>query len=110
MGKHKATLASVKDYYGKILQGSKDLKTSACCSIESFPPAHRAILTEIDSEILDRFYSSWKVLASALRGSRSRRRQRSPRRIVRRSDSKPLVDAVRCHGEADSGCLGNQEL
>ena len=50
------TLENVKEYYGKILRGTKDLKTSACCSIESFSPAHRAILEEIDAEILDRFY------------------------------------------------------
>jgi SAM-dependent methyltransferase len=68
MGKHKATLASVKDYYGKILQGSKDLKTSACCSIESFPPAHRAILAEIDSEILDRFYGCGSPIPPAIDG------------------------------------------
>lgn len=31
------TLETVKNYYGKILAGTKDLKTSACCSIESLP-------------------------------------------------------------------------
>jgi SAM-dependent methyltransferase len=68
MGKHKATLDSVKEYYGKILQGSKDLKTSACCSIESFPPAHRAILAEIDSEVLDRFYGCGSPIPPAIDG------------------------------------------
>jgi SAM-dependent methyltransferase len=63
-----ATLESVKEYYGKILQGSKDLKTSACCSIESFPPAHRAILAQIDSEILDRFYGCGSPIPPAIDG------------------------------------------
>ena len=27
------TLASVKEYYGKVLKTSRDLKTDACCSI-----------------------------------------------------------------------------
>lgn len=56
MHDHTKTLATVQEYYGKILTGSKDLKTSACCSTESFPAAHRAVLAEIDSEILDKFY------------------------------------------------------
>jgi SAM-dependent methyltransferase len=68
MGKHKTTLDSVKEYYGKILQGTKDLKTSACCSMEAFPPAHRAILTEIDSEILDRFYGCGSPIPPAIDG------------------------------------------
>lgn len=70
MENHKATLEGVKEYYGKILQGSKDLKTSACCSIESFPPAHRAILAEIDSEIIDRFYGCGSPIPPAIEGCR----------------------------------------
>jgi len=30
-------LEVVKDYYGKVLKGSKDLKTSACCDGGSVP-------------------------------------------------------------------------
>ena len=63
---HQTTLANVKDYYGKVLSGTKDLKTSACCSIESFPPAHRAILAQIDSEILDRFYGCGSPIPPAI--------------------------------------------
>ncbi len=47
---------SVKEYYGKILSGNRDMKTSACCSTESLPPHHRKILREIDGEILSKFY------------------------------------------------------
>ncbi len=68
MTKNRATLDGVKEYYGKILQGTKDLKTSACCSIEDFPPAHRAILAEIDSEILDRFYGCGSPIPPAIEG------------------------------------------
>ena len=33
----------VKDYYGKILKTSADLKTSACCSPEQLPAYIRAL-------------------------------------------------------------------
>jgi len=61
-------LATVKEYYGKILKGTKDLKTSACCSTETFPPEHRAILSEIDDEILDRFYGCGSPIPAAIEG------------------------------------------
>jgi len=63
-----AALATVKEYYGKILQGSKDLQTSACCSTETFPPAHRAILNEIDPEILNRFYGCGSPIPPVIDG------------------------------------------
>lgn len=28
----------VKHYYGKVLQGSDDLKTGACCTTDAAPP------------------------------------------------------------------------
>jgi SAM-dependent methyltransferase len=62
------TLETVKEYYGKTLAGSKDLKTSACCSIESVPEPHRRILAEIEPEILDRFYGCGSPLPPALEG------------------------------------------
>ena len=46
----------VKEYYGKVLQSSKDLKTSACCSTESLSNLVRSTLTEIHPEVLARFY------------------------------------------------------
>jgi len=68
MENHETTLATVREYYGRILKGSKDLKTSACCSTESFPPEHRAILDEIDSEILERFYGCGSPIPAAIEG------------------------------------------
>lgn len=65
---HQTTLDNVKDYYGKILNGSKDLKTSACCSLESFPPAHRDIMAQIDTEILERFYGCGSPIPAAIEG------------------------------------------
>jgi arsenite methyltransferase len=63
-----ATHEQVKDYYGKTLSGTQDIKTSACCALDSFLPAHRAILAEIDSEILDRFYGCGSPIPLAIQG------------------------------------------
>jgi len=68
MEQHAKTLKVVQDYYGKTLAGSKDLKTSACCSLESVPEHHRRILAEIEPEILDRFYGCGSPLPPALAG------------------------------------------
>jgi SAM-dependent methyltransferase len=46
----------VREYYGKTVQNNRDLKTSACCSSESFPEGQKSILNEIHPEILDKFY------------------------------------------------------
>src|SRR5438876_423301 len=49
--------ANVKDYYGKTLQSSQDLKTNACkCSMDSFPAQHKKILAQIHEEISSKFY------------------------------------------------------
>lgn len=49
-------LVSVKEYYGKILNSNKDLKTNACCLAESTPEYIKSIIGEIHPEILDKFY------------------------------------------------------
>lgn len=61
-------LATVKEYYGKVLAGSKDLQTKACCSLEVSPPTHQGILAEIDTEILDRFYGCGSPIPPAIEG------------------------------------------
>ncbi len=58
----------VKEYYGKELTTQQDLKTSACCSTESIPLAHRQILKEIAPEILDKFYGCGSPVPDALEG------------------------------------------
>jgi arsenite methyltransferase len=56
MSTKEKTRQNVKDYYGKQLQGTHDLKTNACCSAEYMPTNHKDILEQIDSEILVKFY------------------------------------------------------
>ena len=60
----------VKNYYGEVLQSSSDLKTSACCPIDSVPEHHRNVLVDIHAEILDRFYGCGSPLPVALKGCR----------------------------------------
>ena len=59
---------SVKEYYGKVLQGNKDLKTTACCSTDSAPAHQKDILELIEDEILDRFYGCGSPIPDELDG------------------------------------------
>ena len=59
---------NVQEYYGQDLKSSADLRTSACCSIESVPEHHKAILSQIDDEILSRFYGCGSPIPPALKG------------------------------------------
>lgn len=61
-------LESVKEYYGKVLQSTKDLKTSACCTAESMPLHLRSILSEVHDEVKDKFYGCGSPLPFALEG------------------------------------------
>ena len=70
------TLASthhqdLREYYGKILQSTKDLKTKACClNGEKLPPSVKKALGMIDREILERFYSCGSPIPPWLTGQR----------------------------------------
>lgn len=58
----------VKEYYGRVLKGSKDLQTSACCCADEIPARIKAILTEINDEILEKFYGCGSPLPVLLEG------------------------------------------
>ena len=61
-------LDKVKDYYGKTLQGSADLKTDACCTLEA-PPAHmREILSLVHDDVLTRYYGCGLVAPQLMHG------------------------------------------
>lgn len=64
-----ATLEAVRAYYGRVLQGTKDLRTSACCTTEALPPHVRDVLPEIEDAILDRFYGCGSPLPMGLAGA-----------------------------------------
>ena len=58
----------VKEYYGKVLGSNADLKSSACCTGDAFPEHLKRILSQIDDEILDRFYGCGSPIPQELEG------------------------------------------
>ncbi len=59
----------MKEYYGKVLQGRKDLKTSTCkCTDETLSPYIRAIEKNIDDEIITRVYGCGSPIPPAIEG------------------------------------------
>ncbi len=61
---------SVKDYYGKTLQTSADLKTDACCTIETTPERLRAFYRDIHPDVAARYYGCGLVAPLLLDGAR----------------------------------------
>ncbi|MFT5127016.1 MAG: arsenite methyltransferase [Rhodothermales bacterium] len=61
-----STRESVSEYYGKTLSTNSDLKTSACCNVDSIPARHREILSKIEDEVLIKFYGCGSPLPDAL--------------------------------------------
>lgn len=60
----------VQDYYGKQLQSTADLKTTACCDISSLPDWLKPLLGRIHPEVLSRYYGCGLVCPSLLEGCR----------------------------------------
>ncbi len=60
----------VKDYYGKQLQSSNDLKTDACCDASAVPNWLKPLLSNIHDEVLSRYYGCGLVCPTKLRGAR----------------------------------------
>jgi arsenite methyltransferase len=59
---------SVRDYYGRVLKSSADLKTSACCLTEALPPHVAAVLPDVHEEVKARFYGCGSPIPAALEG------------------------------------------
>lgn len=59
----------VKDYYGRVLQSSADLKTSACCLAERLPPHVAAVLADVHPEVKERFYGCGSPIPPAVEGA-----------------------------------------
>jgi len=60
----------VKDYYGKQLSGTADLKTTACCDVSSVPEWLGPLLAKIHPEVLERYYGCGLVAPPLLAGCR----------------------------------------
>lgn len=64
------TRAAVQDYYGQQLQGTADLKTSACCDTSMVPEWLKPVLARIHPEVLARYYGCGLVAPQQLEGCR----------------------------------------
>lgn len=60
----------VKDYYGKALQGSEDLQTDACCTVDSVPDAIKPIMAKIHPEVSGKYYGCGLIAPPLLDGLR----------------------------------------
>ena len=65
---NKLTHQKVAEYYGKVLKSKKDLKTSACCSLEKLPAYVREPLNLIEEEIQNKFYGCGSPFPLGLEG------------------------------------------
>jgi SAM-dependent methyltransferase len=60
----------VQDYYGKQLQSTADLRTTACCDVSSLPGWLKPLLGRIHPEVLSRYYGCGLVCPGLLKGRR----------------------------------------
>lgn len=60
----------VKDYYGKVLRTSDDLKTKACCTPDNMPERIKVLLANIHDEVLAKYYGCGLVVPELLEGRR----------------------------------------
>ncbi|MDP3033299.1 MAG: methyltransferase domain-containing protein [Rhodocyclaceae bacterium] len=60
----------VQDYYGRQLQHTGDLKTTACCDIDQVPDWLKPLLARIHPEVLSRYYGCGLVCPPLLAGCR----------------------------------------
>ena len=60
----------VKDYYGRQLQGTVDLQTTACCDFASIPAWMKTLLAKIHPEVTERYYGCGLVCPPLLEGCR----------------------------------------
>ena len=63
-------LQVVKDYYGKTLTSSADLKTAACCTPADMPGYIKRLLANVHDEVLAKYYGCGVVAPLALDGRR----------------------------------------
>nr|VFK54257.1 MAG: Methyltransferase domain-containing protein [Candidatus Kentron sp. TC] len=62
-------LEALKEYYGAILHGSADLKTSACCTAgEGLSPRMKAAMGNVNENVLSHFYGCGSPLPPLLEG------------------------------------------
>lgn len=60
----------VKEYYGKILQSTSDLKTNACCTSESMDEEIKIVLSEIHDEVSAKYYGCGLIKPELIKGAK----------------------------------------
>ncbi len=60
----------VQEYYGKQLQSSADLKTTACCDFSAMPTWLKPLLANVHEDVLSRYYGCGLVCPDELKGCR----------------------------------------
>lgn len=61
---------AVKEYYGKVLQHSDDLKTDACCTDINIPVYLKKAMAAVHDEVSARYYGCGLVMPQHLEGMR----------------------------------------
>ncbi|GIX42348.1 MAG: hypothetical protein KatS3mg129_2081 [Leptospiraceae bacterium] len=61
-------ITSIQKYYGEELQNTMDLKTMACCTVDSYPKHVKEVLPYIADEIRNRYYGCGSPIPDALEG------------------------------------------
>lgn len=71
MNEHAKTKNLVREYYGKVLSSSDDLKTSACCTPgAAMPTGLREALANVHEEVRAKYYGCGFVAPQHLEGAR----------------------------------------
>ena len=65
-----AASAVLQEYYGKVLQGTKDLKTSACTAAGKPHPRLRSLMARLPEEVQSRFYGCGVPVPLGIQGLR----------------------------------------
>ncbi|MHB8742217.1 MAG: methyltransferase domain-containing protein [Sulfuricaulis sp.] len=68
MQNEKATLNSVRDYYGRVLKSNRDLKTSVCCTGTSLASPLAEILKQIHPDVIARSFGCGSPIPPDLTG------------------------------------------
>ena len=70
MSEYAKTKNIVREYYGKVLATSDDLKTSECCKLGALPAGLREALANVHEEVRAKYYGCGFVAPEHLEGGR----------------------------------------
>lgn len=59
---------NTKEYYGKVLKKSSDLKTNACCTTVKYPKHITDVVKEIHDDVITTYYGCGLVIPDSLKG------------------------------------------